>query len=336
MATTRPNPSPTTPAPPPADAPPAPPTSLPTARLPAVGPFRADAARAPHRAFGGRASGDPESDTGGAEVAGLTRLTPSISTGGRGIPRGPRRLAGPLVLLAVWWLGSAQGLIPASILPSPTTVASTFGDLIVNGQLPKAMGVSLQRVAIGVAIGLFCGGGPALIAGLFRLGEDLIDAPMQMIRTLPWAGLIPLLIIWLGIDELPKVALVSLAVALPLYINTYAGIRNVDNSLVEVARTLRLSRLGLIRHVVLPGALPNSLIGLRWALGSAWLALVFAEQVNARAGIGYLITSAREVYRVDIIIVALVVYACLGLAADAIVRLLEKGLLAWRPSFQGT
>jgi sulfonate transport system permease protein len=187
-------------------------------------------------------------------------------------------------------------------------VASTFGDLIVNGQLPKAMGVSLQRVAIGVAIGLFCGGGPALIAGLFRLGEDLIDAPMQMIRTLPWAGLIPLLIIWLGIDELPKVALVSLAVALPLYINTYAGIRNAD----------------------------NSLIGLRWALGSAWLALVFAEQVNARAGIGYLITSAREVYRVDIIIVALVVYACLGLAADAIVRLLEKGLLAWRPSFQGT
>jgi sulfonate transport system permease protein len=272
----------------------------------------------------------------GTDVTGLARLTPDAAAQRRRMPRGFRRLAGPALVLALWWLGSALGWLPKSILPAPGAVAATFAELLINGQLPRAMGVSLERVALGVAIGIVVGTVPAIVAGLFRLGEDLIDAPMQMIRTLPWAGLIPLLIIWFGIDELPKVALVSLAVALPLYVNVYAGIRNVDISLVEVARTLRLSRLGLIRHVVLPGALPNGLVGLRWSLGSAWLALVFAEQVNVRTGIGWLITSAREVYRVDIIIVALVVYACLGLAADLIVRLLERSLLAWRPSFSGT
>jgi sulfonate transport system permease protein len=269
-------------------------------------------------------------------VAGLHRLTPRSAARPERVPRNVRRLTGPLLLLAVWWLGSAQGWIPSSILPSPGMTVGAFSDLIANGALPKAMAVSLQRVAIGVTLGIATGVTLALASGLFRLGEDLVDAPMQMIRTLPWAGLIPLLIIWFGIDELPKVALVTLAVSLPLYVNVYAGIRNVDSTLVEAARTLGLGRIGLIWHVVLPGALPNALVGLRWALGSAWLALVFAETVNARAGLGYLITSAREVYRVDIIIVALVVYACLGLAADLIVRLLERGLLAWRPAFTGT
>jgi sulfonate transport system permease protein len=278
----------------------------------------------------------PATDGSDPAVAGLTRLIPETASRKRTIPHAVRRLTGPALLLALWWLGSAQGWIPQSILPSPVTTASTFADLIASGSLPKAMAVSLQRVAIGLAVGVSTGAGLALVSRLFRLGEDLVDAPLQMIRTLPWAGLIPLLIIWFGIDELPKVALVSLAVALPLYVNVYAGIRNVDSTLVEAAKTLGLGRLGLIWHVILPGALPNGLVGLRWALGSAWLALVFAEQVNARAGLGYLITSAREVYRVDIIIVALVVYAILGLAADVIVRLLETGLLVWRPAFTGT
>ncbi len=282
---------------------------------------------------GPRAAGQRPAESA---IAGLRRLTTETAVRRDVIPRNVRRLTGPLLLIAAWWLGSAQGWIPGNILPSPATTVGAFAELIANGALPKAMAVSLQRVAIGVTGGITIGVTLALISGLFRLGEDLVDAPLQMIRTLPWAGLIPLLIIWFGIDELPKVALVTLAVSLPLYINVYAGIRNVDSTLVEAARTLGLGRLGLILHVVLPGALPNALVGLRWALGSAWLALVFAESVNARAGLGYLITTAREVYRVDIIIVALVVYAGLGLAADVIVRLLERGLLAWRPAFTGT
>jgi sulfonate transport system permease protein len=212
---------------------------------------------------------------------------------------------------------------------------STLIDLIGSGDLSEALALSLQRVAVGFGFGFIMGVGLALISGLFRLGEDLIDAPMQMARTLPWAGLVPLLIIWLGIDETPKITLVAFAVTFPLYINTFAGIRNVDKTLVEAAKTLSFGRLALIFQVILPGALPNLLVGLRYSLGSAWLALVFAETVNAQGGLGYLITHAREVYRVDIIILCLAIYALLGLSADLIVRLLEKLLLRWRQSFDG-
>uniref|UniRef100_UPI002AD4FB87 ABC transporter permease subunit n=1 Tax=unclassified Frankia TaxID=2632575 RepID=UPI002AD4FB87 len=214
-------------------------------------------------------------------------------------------------------------------------VVTTFGDLVSNGDLPKAIGVSLQRVGSGLLLGGSVGIFLALLAGLFRLGEDLIDAAVQMIRTVPFIGLIPLFIIWFGIGETPKIALIAFGVAFPLYLNTYAGIRNVDSNLVEAARTVGLGRLGLIRHVILPGALPNVLVGIRFSLAIAWLALIFAEQVNANRGLGQLMNDAQEYQRTDIIVVCLVVYAFLGLAVDAFVRLLERMLLSWRPAFSG-
>ncbi|SHE33378.1 sulfonate transport system permease protein [Lampropedia hyalina DSM 16112] len=214
-------------------------------------------------------------------------------------------------------------------------MARTFLELLANGQLLESLQVSLWRVSVGFAIGLLVGVGLALFAGLWRVGENLVDAPMQMLRTMPWAGLVPLLIIWLGIDEAPKIALVAFAVAFPLYLNTFAGIRNVDKTLVEAARTLGLNRWNMVFQVILPGSLPSLLVGLRYSLGSAWLALVFAETVNSQSGLGYLITYAREVYRVDIVVLCLVIYALLGLGADLIVRLLEKGLLQWRQNFVG-
>ncbi|WP_406208709.1 ABC transporter permease subunit [Kitasatospora sp. NBC_01560] len=251
-------------------------------------------------------------------------------------PRWLRKTVAPVLFLLGWQLASATGALAEDVLPSPWTMAGTFADLVADGSLGEAMAASLGRVALGLAIGGTAGLLLALVSGLSRLGEDVVDAPMQMLRTLPWAGMIPLFIIWFGIDERPKVALVAFAVAFPLYLNTYAGIRGVDSSLVEAARTLGLGRLAMIRHVVLPGAAPGALVGLRYSLGTSWLALVFAEQVNAQSGIGYLITHAREVYRTDIVVVALVVYAFLGLGADIVVRLLERVLLSWRPAFSGT
>jgi sulfonate transport system permease protein len=152
---------------------------------------------------------------------------------------------------------------------------------------------------------------------------------------MPIVALIPLLIIWFGIGESPKIALIALATAFPLYLNLYAGIRNVDQKLIEVGQTLQLSRAALVWNVVLPGALPNALTGLRYSLGVAWLALVFGEQINASAGIGYLMNTARELFQTDVIVVCLVVYALLGLIVDAFVRFLERVLLSWRPSFTG-
>jgi sulfonate transport system permease protein len=221
------------------------------------------------------------------------------------------------------------------VLASPGRIAQVAGDMVADGSLPAAMGTSLQRVAAGLLLGLVVGTGLALVSGLFRIGEDLVDAPVQMLRTVPFVGLIPLFIIWFGIGEAPKVAIITLGVTFPLHLNVYAGIRGVDAQLIEAGESLGLSRRGLVRHVVLPGALPNAMTGLRYSLGIAWLALVFAEQVNADSGIGFLMVQARDFLRTDVIVVCLVVYAFLGLLADFVVRSLERLLLQWRPTFTG-
>lgn len=270
------------------------------------------------------------------EPAPLT-LVPLVPTSSRRtrVPRWLRRTTGPLVLLALWQLLSSTGVLTSDVLASPGRIAHVGWDLIADGSLTSAMTTSLQRVAVGLLLGTVIGTGLALVSGLFRVGEDLVDAPVQMLRTVPFVGLIPLFIIWFGIGEAPKVAIITLGVTFPLYLNVYAGIRGVDSQLIEAGESLGLSRWGLVRHVVLPGALPNAMTGLRYSLGIAWLALVFAEQINADAGIGFLMVQARDFLQTDVIVVCLIVYAFLGLLADFVVRTLERLLLQWRPTFTG-
>jgi sulfonate transport system permease protein len=265
----------------------------------------------------------------------MTRIEP-LAEETRRVPRWLRRGLGPVLLVALWHLASVTGLLPQEVLAGPSVVLTSAAKLVETGELQQAMWVSFARALTGLAIGGSVGVVLALVSGLFRAGEDLIDATMQMLRTVPNVALIPLLIIWFGIGEAPKVALIALGTAFPLYLNVYAGIRNVDASLIEAGRTLGLSRLALIRHVILPGALPSALVGLRYSLGIAWLALVFGEQINATAGIGYLMANAREFFQTDVIVVCLAVYAVLGLAVDFFVRTLERIFLSWRPAFSGT
>jgi len=246
-----------------------------------------------------------------------------------------RRWLGPLALLCAWQLASSSGLVSPRVLAAPSTVLESGYQLLASGELQHHLWVSLGRVARGLGLGVAAGVGFALLAGLFRLGEDLLDPPIQMLRTLPVLALVPLFILWFGIGETPKVALVALGTMFPIYLNTYAGIRGIDVKLVEAAATLSLDRKGLILHVILPGALPSALVGLRYSLGVAWLILVISEQINATAGIGYLMTNAREFLRTDIIVVGLVVYSLLGLLTDALVRELERHVLAWRVTFAG-
>jgi sulfonate transport system permease protein len=246
-----------------------------------------------------------------------------------------RKVLGPLAVVVAWQLASSFGLVSTRVLAAPLTVVATGWDLVKTGELQTHLWVSLGRVARGLGIGVSLGLTLALLSGLFRLGEDLLDPPIQMLRTLPILALVPLFILWFGIGETPKVALVALGTLFPIYLNTYAGIRDIDNKLVEAASTLELNRLGLILHVILPGALPSALVGLRYSMGIAWLILVISEQINATAGIGYLMTNAREFLRTDIIVVGLVVYSLLGLLTDALVRGLEGRVLAWRVGFAG-
>lgn len=240
------------------------------------------------------------------------------------------RAFSPLAILLLWQLASATGVLPESTLESPSAIASTAWDLIQSGELPDALLISLQRALIGLAIGTVAAVVLGTIAGLSRIGDAVVDPPMQMIRTLPLFGLVPLFILWFGIGETPKVTLVALGVVIPLYLNLVAALRGIDPDLREAAATLRLTRREQFRHVIVPGALPGALVGFRQSLGVAWLALIVAEQINASEGLGYMINNARDFLRTDIVVVGLLAYAALGLITDAIVRSAERRALRWR------
>jgi sulfonate transport system permease protein len=247
-----------------------------------------------------------------------------------------RRIASPIVLIAVWQFGAMAGWIPATKLAAPSAILSAFWSLTVSGELLGHLVVSLTRVSVGLVVGVGVGVLLALIVGLSRIGDDAVDPIMQMLRTLPYLGMTPLLILWFGIGELPKLALVAFASAFPVYMTLLGGIRSVDPKLIEAAGIFGLRRWEIIRHVILPGALAPALVGLRYSLGAAWLSLVVSEQINADRGIGYLIMDARDFLRTDIIVVGLLIYALLGLATDAVVRVVERRALAWRPGILRT
>lgn len=245
---------------------------------------------------------------------------------------GRSRWLSPAMFLVLWELGSRSGVIPERTLAAPSAVLTTLFGMVASGELPSNLLVSTMRALIGLAIGVSVGLVLALVAGLSRTGEATVDPLMQIKRTIPTLALTPLFIVWFGIGETPKIALIAFASVFPIYLNLYSGIRGVDIRLIEGARSFGLNRAELIWHVILPGALPSLLVGLRYSLSISILVLVVAEQINASAGLGYLINNARDFMRTDIIVVCLIVYAILGLGADWLVRLIERRALIWRPS----
>jgi sulfonate transport system permease protein len=241
-----------------------------------------------------------------------------------------------LLLLIGWQLVTGFHLVDRRALTSPGAVVRAAHELWQTGELPRNLTASLSRVWWGLLIGVAIGLVLAVVAGFFRFGEDLLDSSMNILRTVPVVALLPLVIVWMGIGEPAKIFLIAVGTAFPIYMNTFSAIRGVDDKLVEAGRAFGLGRLGLIRRVIIPGAVPGFLVGLRWSWGVAWLLLIFAEQVNASRGIGYLMTQAQSWNRTDMIIMGVVVYGLLGLLGDGLVRLLEATLLSWRRGFVGT
>ncbi len=265
----------------------------------------------------------------------LTAAVAPRSSAGRGaaaraLSSRAARWISPIAILLVWQLASASGLLSPKTLAAPSVILTTAWDLTVSGDLPSALIVSLRRAVLGLLLGVGAAVALGSIAGLSRGGDALVDPPMQMVRTLPLFGLVPLFILWFGIGETSKIALVALGVVIPLYLNLVAALRGIDRDLYEVAHTVKLTRGERVRHILVPGALPGALVGFRQSLGVAWLALVVAEQVNTDAGLGFLINNARDFLQTDIIVVGLLAYAVLGLITDALVRRLERQALAWR------
>lgn len=248
-----------------------------------------------------------------------------------GIPRGIERLLGVVLVIGGWALATNLGWISTTTLPKPGTVAVVGIDLWNDGTLQSALWASLQRVGWGLAFGVPIGTVLALIVGLSRLGDDLIDTNISAFRFVPIIALQPLLVVWLGVGETVKITMIVLGVAFPIYINTTTAIKTLNPGYRELADVVGLTKGQLIRRIVLPGALPGFLVGLRMSVAISWLLLVFAETINASSGLGKVMSDASLFGKTDILILGLIIYAVLGLATDAGVRLLERRLLSWQP-----
>lgn len=240
------------------------------------------------------------------------------------------RVIGPLLFVAIWAIASAAGQLDPATIPAPWTVVRTGAHLWNEGTLRTDIATSLRRAGIGFSIGLTAGVVLALAAGLNRIGEALIDGTVQLNRAIPTLGLIPLFILWLGIGETFKFAIIAIVVYVPIYLNLYSALSGIDNRYVELAEVLGLSRVQFIRQVVIPGALPGFFVGLRLGVTGSWLSLVVLEQINATSGLGYMMFQAQNYGQTDVIIVGLLVYGVFGLVSDTAVRLIERKVLSWR------
>jgi sulfonate transport system permease protein len=240
----------------------------------------------------------------------------------------------PLVLIVLWQISSSVGWLSTRVLPAPLDVVTAFWTLAASGELWTHVRVSAGRALTGLAVGGGLGLLLGLLTGTSRIAETLLDSSIQMVRNIPALALIPLVILWFGIDESAKLFLIAVSVFFPIYLNTFHGIRGVDPGLIEMGRTYGLNRWQLYTQIVLPGALSSILVGLRFSLGLMWVILIVAETISAQAGIGYLTMNAREFLQTDIVLVGILLYAALGKLADVFAKALERYWLRWHPGYQ--
>ncbi|OXI34603.1 ABC transporter permease [Burkholderia sp. AU16741] len=265
-------------------------------------------------------------------------MTTKTSTAGVAVAarawRGVAAWLVPLALLMVWEVGARSGWLSTRVLPEPVAVVRAAWSLVTSGEMWANVKVSTWRALFGFAIGGGVGLALGLATGLSKAAEIALDSTIQMIRNIPALAMIPLVILWFGIDEKAKLFLVALGVFFPVYINTYHGIRSVDANLIEMAKSYGVRGFALYRDVILPGALPSILVGVRFALGLMWVMLIVAETISAQSGIGYMTMNAREFLQTDVVVVGILLYAVLGKLADVLAKWIERVTLRWHPAYQ--
>jgi sulfonate transport system permease protein len=239
----------------------------------------------------------------------------------------------PAALILLWQTAAQVGWLSSRILPEPLAVGKAFWTLAASGELWLHLRTSLWRASSGFVVGAGLGLLLGLLTGSFKRAETLLDTTLQMIRNIPALALIPLVILWFGIDEMAKLFLLAIGVFFPVYLNTFHGIRSADQGLIEMAKSYGLSGWPLYRDVILPAALPSILVGVRFSLGLVWVLLIVAETISAQAGIGYMTMNAREFLQTDVVLVGILLYALLGKFADIASRSLEKYCLRWNPAY---
>ena len=240
----------------------------------------------------------------------------------------------PILLIAIWQFLVKFAWIPARVLPAPTDVLLAGIRLARTGELFYHLGISSQRAVLGFSIGGSIAFVLGLLNGMIPIAEKLLDTSIQMLRNIPHLAMIPLVILWFGVGEEGRIFLVALGVSFPIYINTFHGVRTIDPGLIEMGKVYGLNAWSLFWQIILPGAMPSILIGVRYALGVMWLTLIVAETISFDSGIGYMAMNAREFMQTDVVVLSILLYALLGKLADVSARFLENKLLSWHPGYQ--
>lgn len=239
----------------------------------------------------------------------------------------------PFLVLILWYIVTLKQS-STSLFPPPGDVVGAVGRLVQDGTLAKNIQISTARAVAGFVIGGAIGFVLGVVNGQIPLAEKILNTPIQMIRNVPHLALLPLILIWFGIGETAKVVLISLGTFFPIYLNTFHGIRYVDDSLIEMGKTYGLTRIELFKDIIFPGAMSSIMIGIRQSLGRMWLTLIVAETVAAKSGIGFMATNAREFMLMDVIVLSLIIYALLGSLSDFAAGLLEKRILRWHANYR--
>lgn len=239
----------------------------------------------------------------------------------------------PALVVIGWQILGQSGLISTRILPTPVAVVQAGIQLGKQGILWQYIWSSTERALAGFLIGGSVGFVLGLLNGLYRISQKLTDTSIQMLRTIPHLALIPLVIVWFGVGEEAKIFLVALGSVFPIYVNTFFGIKSVDADLIEMAKVYRLPWLKLFWKVILPGALPSILVGIRYALGVMWMTLIVAETISENSGIGYMAMNAEEFMQMNVVVLGIVLYALLGKISDWIATTMERRFLRWHPNY---
>ncbi|MCS7267553.1 MAG: ABC transporter permease [Geminicoccaceae bacterium] len=264
-----------------------------------------------------------------------------------GAPRAPGRTAGlrrpssalwglvvPVALALLWELAAAKGWIARRLLPPPSTVAATLLELHRSGELSRHLAATLGRVGTGFALGVAVGSLAAALTGTIDVLRRLLDPSIQALRAIPSIAWVPLFVLWFGIFETPKILLIALGAFFPVYLGLESGIRSVDRKLVEVGRVFRLGPLAVLLRILLPGALPSWLTGIRGGLGLAWMFVIAAELVGASEGLGYLLVDGQMSGNAAVILGALFLFALFGKATDALLVSASRRAVAWQDAFR--
>lgn len=238
----------------------------------------------------------------------------------------------PVILVLLWEYCGQTGVIKQTVLPTPSRIGTTLLDVVFTGELWKHVSISLLRVGQGYLVGAALGLGLGILMGIFKIADQLMSLLTGLLRPIPMVAWVPVLVLWLGIDEVSKISIIAIGTFWPVWVNVLSGIRNTDVKYIEISEVLNKSKFVVLTRIILPSALPAIFTGLRVGVGTAWISVITAELIAGASGLGFMIQYARELIQPDVMLVGVFVIGIIGFLIDLVLRQVERKIIRWDTS----